>query len=114
MRYLFANHEVEDYLAVTNRRCGGGPVVKLDGRYHYNSVDATVDLRCRMTTRQRAFWARVAGLRTPARLGPYPENPYPITVTRFFFMLSAGSLLMGLGIATGFVKFGPKPRNRLT
>lgn len=108
MRYLFANHEVEDYEGVANRRCEAGPVVTLDGRYQYQDLGYTVDLSCRMTGRQRAFWARVAGLRTTARLGPYPEKPYPVTVTRFFFVVAAGSLLMGIGIALGFVKSNPK------
>jgi hypothetical protein len=113
MRYLFANHEAEHFEAVANRRCGAGPVVKLDGRYHYQDLGYRVDLSCRMTGRQRAFWARIAGLRTTARLGPYPEKPYPITVTRFFFVLSAGSLLMGIGIAFGFVKFNMRRGKRV-
>jgi len=112
MRYLYANHAVEDYTEVANRRCGPGPVVRLDGRYDYNDLGVTVDLSCRMTERQRAFWARVAGLRTTARIGPYPEKPYPITVTRFLFVLSAGGLLMGIAIALGFVKINPRMRKR--
>lgn len=114
MRYLFAGHGVEHYEAVADRRCGAGPVVELDGRYDYTGLGLTVDLSCRMTGRQRAFWIRIAGRTTPLKLGPYPEKPYPLTVTRLFFILAAGSLVMGLAIAVGLLRFEEWLDNRPT
>ena len=88
-------------------------MVELDGRYQYEGLGYTVDLSCSMTGRQRAFWARIAGLETRLRLGPYPEKPYPITVTRFFFVLAAGCLSFGVAIAAGVVKLRPSTWRRI-
>lgn len=112
MRYLFADHEALGIGSVDpNRRCGGGPIVKLDGRYHYQGLGFTVDLSCPLTEPQRAFWTRIAGLTTLARLGPDPEKPYHPTLTRFLYGASAFCLGLAVAFATGLLK---PPRIRWT
>ena len=99
MRYLFANHSVAYYEGVMDRRCGPGPMIRVQGSYDYKSVEGTVDLSCPMATKQRAFWARVGGFRTHAQLGPFPEKPATFTVTKFFYLVAAGCVAMAIWFA---------------